>query len=420
VKDESLRIAVISVHASPIGDLGTMDVGGMSVFIREVAKELGARGHKVDIFSRLSDGGSSGRIDLSENVRLLGFSVDTGKPLRRAALYPHLPAFSQEVEDLRASENLHYDIVHSHYWLSGRVGTWLRERWTSSHVTTFHTLGAVTNMTVGRDLEPDLRIKTEQAVIDGCDRILAFTETERSYLMECYKAPHGKIGVIPCGVDMDLFRPTPKGSARIRVGFDQDETIVLYVGRFAPPKGIERLLRAFSRLEYRQLRLAIIGGDGDGSAAERKLRGLSAELGIEERVTFLGRIEHEQLPHYYSAADFLVLPSHYESFGLVALESMACGTPVVATCVGAMQRVVGGDGAGRIVENGTSAELAQGMMAFLSSEHRSSAEAVRSAVLQFSWKNVADAVIEEYRNVLRRGNRRGTNSRRDGRDTPRG
>jgi len=410
---------VISVHASPIGDLGTMDVGGMSVFVREVAKELGARGHKIDIFSRLSDGGSGGKIDLSENVRLLSFGVDTGRLLRRAALYPHLPAFSQQVDDLRSREKLEYDIVHSHYWLSGRVGTWLQERWTSSHVVTFHTLGAVTNMTVGRDLEPELRIKTEQTIVDGCDRILVFTETERSYLMDCYIAPPSKIGVIPCGVDLDLFRPMPKVSARIRVGFDPDESIVLYVGRFAPPKGLERLLQAFSCLRHRQLRLAIIGGDGDGSAADRKLRGLSAELGIGERVTFLGRIEHEQLPRFYSAADVLVLPSHYESFGLVALESMACGTPVVATRVGAMERVVGGDGAGRLVENGTPQELAEGIAAFFSSEYRSSVEMVRRSVLHFSWKNVADAVIGEYRDVLRRSNRRDTNSRRDGRDAPR-
>jgi D-inositol-3-phosphate glycosyltransferase len=169
----------------------------------------------------------------------------------------------------------------------------------------------------------------------------------------------------------------------------------------------------------KQPRLAIIGGDGHGSAPDRKLRGLSAELGIEERVTFLGRIEHEQLSQFYSAADVLVLPSHYESFGLVALESMACGTPVVATRVGAMQRVVGGDGAGRLVENGTPQELAEGIEAFFSSEHRSSVEMVRGSVLHFSWKNVADAVMEEYRNVLRRSSRRGNKRRCNGRNAPR-
>jgi D-inositol-3-phosphate glycosyltransferase len=398
-----------------------MDVGGMSVFIREVARELGARGHKVDIFSRLTEDGSNGEVDLSENVRLLGVNLDGGRPLSRAALYPHVPAFSRQVDDLRSREQLEYDVIHSHYWLSGRVGTLLREYWRSSHVATFHTLGAVTNMAMGKDLEPQVRVETEQTIVEECDRILAFTERERSYLIDCYHAPPGKIGVIPCGVDLNLFRPIPKASARAEVGWDRDESIVLYVGRFAPPKGMDRLFQAFSRLRRREpTRLIVIGGDGEESPASRSLKRLSVELGIADRVSFLGRIDHERLPHFYSAADVLVLPSQYESFGLVALESLACGTPVVATCVGAMQRVLGGNGAGRLVADGTPDELAEGVRVVLSSEHVVSPDAVRAAVRQFSWKEVADVVVEEYRNVLRRGNFSGINSGRDGRHSPRG
>jgi len=399
---EKLKIAMLSVHSSPIGELGAKDTGGMSVYVREVARELGNRGHLVDIYTRLNGSRQNQIAQLHDNVRLIHLHAGDNGQMNKLALYAHLDEFFQELEAFRNRKSLDYDLIHSHYWLSGRVGNWAQERWEVPHVFMFHTVGAVKNSTAGSEKEPELRTAVEKYLARKCDRILVATDRERDNLVQHYGASPETIGVVPCGVNLDLFRPLDKAAARQQLGFAKDESIVLYVGRFAPVKGIDRLMEAIAHLQHHQrLRLVIVGGDGDGAPEYENLRRLARKLSIQDSVTFVGRIEQDGLPPYYSAADVLAVPSHYESFGLVALESLASGTPVVATKVGAMESILREGETGHVVSNGSSRLLAEGIETFISRTHVPSADAIRATVLRFSWANVASAMIDEYAAVLR-------------------
>jgi D-inositol-3-phosphate glycosyltransferase len=402
VVSEQLRIAMLSVHSSPIGELGTKDTGGMSVYVRELARELGARGHRVDIYTRLNGSRQKQIAQLYENVRLIHLRAGNNGHINKLALYGHLDEFFKELERFRTREYLHYDLVHSHYWLSGRVGKWAQESWEVPHLFMFHTVGAVKNSTVGSEKEPELRTATEKHLARNCERILVATDKERDHLIQYYGASPQTIGVVPCGVNLDLFSPWDRAKARQELGFAQEESIVLFVGRFAPLKGIDRLMEAMCHLQHHQrLRLIIVGGDGSDTPEFQGLQKLALNLGIQEGVTFVGRIEQDNLPAYYSAADVLVVPSYYESFGLVALEALASGTPVVATKVGAMESILTEGTTGQVVSNGSPRLLAKSIEKFISGSNGLSAHEVRASVLRFSWANVASAMIDQYAAVLR-------------------
>jgi D-inositol-3-phosphate glycosyltransferase len=403
VEAEQLKIAMLSVHSSPIGALGTKDTGGMSVYVREVAKELGRRGHFVDIYTRLGGSGQKQIAQLYDNVRLIHLKAGDNGHMNKLALYGHLDDFFKELEEFRGRESVDYDLIHSHYWLSGRVGSWAQERWEVPHVFMFHTVGAVKNSTAGSEKEPELRTAIEKHLARKCDRILVATDRERDHLVQHYGACPETIGVVPCGVNLNLFCPLDKIASRKQLGFAQDESVVLFVGRFAPLKGIDRLLEAMAHLKHhRRLRLVIVGGDGNSTPESQRLQELSRQLSIQDSITFAGRIEQYRLPPYYSAADVLVVPSHYESFGLVALESLASGTPVVATRVGAMESILREGETGHVVNNGSSRLLADGIETFISRTYVPSADEVRASVFRFGWANVASAMIDEYATVLRR------------------
>ena len=283
------------------------------------------------------------------------------------------------------------------------VGNWSQERCEVPHVFMFHTVGAVKNSTAGSEKEPELRTAIEKQLARKCDRILVATDRERDNLVQHYGAPPETIGVVPCGVNLDFFRPLDKAAARQQLGFATDESIVLYVGRFAPVKGIDRLMEAIAHLQHHQrLRLVIVGGDGDGAPEYKNFRRLARKLSVQDSVTFVGRIEQDGLPPYYSTADVLAVPSHYESFGLVALESLASGTPVVATKVGAMESILREGETGHVVSNGSPRSIADGIETFISRSHAPSADEVRASVFKFSWASVASAMIDEYTAVLRR------------------
>jgi D-inositol-3-phosphate glycosyltransferase len=393
---------MLSVHSSPLGELGTQDTGGMSVYIRELSEELGRRGHRVDVFTRLDGSRGDSIVRFSEKVRLIHLRAGANGHLHKWALHPHLADFCRELEAFRAQHGIHYDLVHSHYWLSGLVGSWARDRWEVPHIILFHTLGALKNMTVDAEREPEFRLATERDLVETCDRVLAPTPRERDHLIRYCGARPEKIGVVPCGVNLERFRPMDKARARQLLGFSPEEAIVLFVGRFAPLKGIERLLAAATRLEEpRRLRLVLVGGNGDGTPESHQVRHLSEAYRIQDSVTLAGRVAQGQLPPYYSAADVLVVPSYYESFGLVALESLACGTPVVATDVGVMPSILREGVNGCVVSEGSPRALAQGIERVLGSAPFFSGEIIRGSVLRFAWKHVAAAMIDQYEILLR-------------------
>lgn len=404
MKPDQLQLAMLSIHSSPIGELGTKNTGGMSVYIRELARELGSRGHRVDIYTKLNGSGSDQIIDLYPNVRLVHLSAGSNGHAQKLTLYYYLADFLRALEKFKHQQDLNYDLVHSHYWLSGRLGNWVQERWQIPHIFMFHTLGVVKNIVGLSEPEPDLRLATERKLAHSSQRILAPTPLEKQNIIKYYNTPGEKIGVVPCGVDLDLFLPQDKQDARRALGLDQKTPIALYVGRFDPIKGIDRLLKAIAQLRRQQrVQLLIIGGDGPETDEFQNLQRLAQQLDIGDSVTFLGRIEQNRLPPYYSAADALVIPSYYESFGLVGLESLACGTPVVSTPVGAMRTILQNGNAAMLVDNATPVSLANRLAAIFTRQRNGelSALEMRRLVCQFDWKNIVSDIIDEYAAVMR-------------------
>ncbi len=405
MESKPLKIAMLSVHSSPMGELGTKDTGGMSIYIRELASELGKMGHLVDIYTREHHHAGRQIIPLSENVSLIHIKAGSSGYIQKLDLFPFLPDFFQKMEEFRARDGRRYDIVHSNYWLSGRVGTWAQVYWHVPHFVLFHTLGAVKNMFSIGIPEPELRIAVEKQVTKTCTRILAETEREQKQLIQLYEASPDKIAVIPCGVNVDLFRPLLKEHSREQLGIDKNELVLLYVGRIDPLKGIDRLITAFSYLQHHQhLRLLIVGGEGRETADYRNLQELAFNSGVHRKVTFLGRADHENLPRYYSAADALVLPSHTESFGLVALEALACGTPVVSTRVGAMDNIITRGRNGYLAESPDPHLLSQEIERLIAALRagKLSRTAIRRSALNYCWSQVATVMVNEYTNAIRR------------------
>ena len=398
---KQLRIAMLSIHSNPIGDLGTNDTGGMSVYIRELARELGKRGHRIDIYTRLRDSRDRPVIDLSEKVRLIHLGIPNNGNLSRLALYPYLPDFFKSMENFRSHADIEYDLIHSHYWLSGRLGNMAQKLWNRPPDVNAHPPGEMKNRTGVGLPEPDLRIAAEKELVKTCHRILAPTDREKNNLVRYYGVSPEKIGVVPCGVNLDLFHPQGKKTTRRKLGFDQRDIILLYVGRFEPLKGIDRLLEAMIHLrDHRRLRLIIVGGDGDESPESQFLRQKTVNLGIEDKVIFAGRIEQKHLPLYYSSADVLVMASHYESFGLVGLEALACGRPVVSTPVGAMESLIKQSQAGRVVSDSLPRSLADGIQSIITNS-TPPADEIHKSIHGYSWSNVAAAILEEYETAIR-------------------
>jgi len=402
VAAEQLKIAMLRVHSCPLGRLGSKDTGGMNVYVRELARELGRRGHSVDVYTRAHDQADDQVHELGENARLIHLEGGDVQDMDKLLVYPYLGDILSELESFRERNDLQYDLIHSHYWLSGWLGRCAQRWWHVPHITMFHTLGAVKNtIGVGED-DPELRIWAERELAKDCRRIIAATESEKEDLIRHYDAPPQTIKVIPCGVNLDLFRPMGKQIARRQLGFD-DDSIILFVGRLDALKGLDRLLMAMTHLKGRRgLRLIVVGGDDNSEPEVRGLQRLSEELHIQDSVTFVGPVRQEELPYYYSAAQVCVIPSYYESFGLVALESLACGTPVVATGVGGVESVVRQGETGYVVEDNAPLRLADRIAALLSRPDGDGrcASSMRASVLRFGWPNIAQAIVEEYELVL--------------------
>jgi len=391
-----------------VGKLGTKDTGGMSVYIREIACELGQQGHLVDIYTRVHDPEDRQIYELNQNVRLIHLKAGEDEEIRKLAVYSYLPDFACNLESFRRQNDLQYDLIFSHYWLSALAGAYLQRRWHVPHIAMFHTLGAVKNaIKEGACLALDedelrLRIETERGLVQKCHHIIAPTEREKEELVRHYGASSEKISVVPCGVNLEQFKALDKAQARQYLGFGNDK-IILFVGRIDPLKGIDKLIKVLPYLRnIQELRLLVIGGGEHSQHEIEQLRKLACNLKIENSVAFLDLVKHEQLPYFYSAADVCVVPSYYESFGLVALESLACGTPVVATDVGDFKNIIREGETGYVVRDNVPHRLADKIALLLSrpSTDKKSAQLIRATVSKFSWSNIAEAVIRDCQLVL--------------------
>ena len=348
-----MNIAMLSVHTCPLEALGGKETGGMNVYVRELSRELAARGHRVDVFTR----SASARVPhkdiggLGPGARVFHIPAGPEEPYSKHRLFNYLPEFTHGVQAVMENERVHYDVYHAHYWLSGWVARALQECQRAPVVQMFHTLGTMKNQ-VARgqtDRETDRRIEVEREIMQFADRIVASTPRDRQQMIELYDAPADKIAIISPGVDLKLFHPIDPRAARIHLGEPDNDHSVLFVGRIDPVKGIDVWFKAMALVveENPALRgklcVCLIGGDIDEEEPDKELARLQAlknELGIGDLVTFLGRRSQEALPYYYASADVVVMPSLYESFGMVALEAMACGTPVVASDVGGLSFIV--------------------------------------------------------------------------------
>ena len=392
---------MLSIHSCPLGKVGGENTGGMSVYIRELAHELGRRGHLVDVYTRIHEAAHDEIAEIGKNVRLIHLKAGE-KEIEKLAIYYYLDDFAHNLENFRKQNGPRYDLIHSHYWLSGLTGKRLQQWWGIPHVMGFHTLGAVKNAIGIGEGEPDLRINAEKELVRDCHRIIASTLKGKKDLIDYYDASPETISVIPCGVNLDLFRPIGRETARCYLGL-KEERIILFVGRIIPLKGIDNLLKAMSYLERKEgIKLVVIGGDEHCQTEVERLKDLSRSLKIQESVIFLGLVKQEILPFFYSAANLCVVPSHYESFGLVVLESLACGTPVVATKVGGAESVIRHGETGYVVRNNDSCHLADKIALFLSTSNGDTdVGTVRASVVNYSWSDITEAILAEYRSVLR-------------------
>ncbi len=398
-----MNIAMLSIHSCPIGELGAKDTGGMSVYIRELAKELGKKGHCIDIYTRYHGPKHKRVMALSENVRLLHVKAGDNGDMNKLAIYPHVKDFAVALDEIKQGDGVEYDLIHSHYWLSGLVGRIVQQWWNVPHMIMFHTLGAIKNKINIGVPEPDFRICNETALVQSCHKIVAATIKEKHDFIQHYNAVPETISVVPCGVNQDLFQPMDRKIAREHLGLGINDKIILYVGRVEPLKGLGRLIQTVSHLKNQvAAKLIIAGGDDLDQPEMKQVTGLVRQLGVEDLVTFAGRVDQINLPYYYNAADALVIASLYESFGLVALEALSCGTPVVSTAVGGMKTVVRPGETGYLVSDDTVKSMGKCIYDILSNPefYQARSLTIRNSISRFSWSNIAKALIEEYRSLL--------------------
>jgi D-inositol-3-phosphate glycosyltransferase len=399
---ERLNIAMISIHSCPLGVLGGRDTGGMNVYVRELARELAKRGHLIDIYTKAHQPQHGPPINLGQNVRIIHLDTGVDEDMPKLAIYDYIQRLACGAEDFRKYNQIQYDLIHSHYWLSGLIGKQLQTLWHVPHAVMFHTLGAVKNSIGIGEYEPELRIESEREVISSCHRIIASTTKETEYLKKHYGASPDKITVIPCGVNLDLFQPIDKETARRELGLDHQK-VILFVGRMDPLKGLEQLLGALTYIEgEKSPMLMIVGGDEHSQGQVQVLQQTAKDLHLENRVTFAGSVAQDKLPLFYSAADICTIPSYYESFGMVALESLACGTPIVTTNVGGMRYIVNHEKIGRIVEDNSPHNLASEIskILFQPEDKMQHVKTRRDRMAEFSWATIADRILQEYDKLL--------------------
>jgi len=405
-------VATVSVHTSPIDQPGAGDAGGMNVYICEVAKRLAARGVQVEIFTRATSSDLPPRVELSDGVTVRHITAGPYEGLDKNELPAQLCAFTSGVLRVEAMhEPGYFDHVHSHYWLSGQVGWLAKERWGVPLVHSMHTMARVKNTALadGDTPEPNARAIGEAQVVAEADRLLASTGDEADALVRLYDADPAKVVTVAPGVDLGVFAPGNRAEARARLGLDRDSVVLLFVGRIQPLKAPDVLLRAAASMVARdpelrdRLRIVIVGGpSGTGLAEPEQQQKLAGALGIADLTQFERPVHQERLADYYRAADLTVVPSYTESFGLVAVESQACGTPVVAASVGGLRTAVADGVSGALVPGHDPHDYAATIAGLIRRPELRAALA-RGAVRHasgFGWDVTVDRVLEVYADAM--------------------
>jgi D-inositol-3-phosphate glycosyltransferase len=397
----SYSIAMLSMHTSPLDMPGSnREAGGLNVYINQLTRELGQSQNVIDIFTRRTNKYTPKIVQISPQVRVIQIQAGPSVPIQKNELYQYLTDFTQCIDEFRCIENTHYDMLHSHYWLSGAAGLQLAHRWAVPHITMFHTLAHLKQLANPDETEPFIRLEMERRLIQQADYIIASTYEERRQIIRHCGATQGQVRVIPCGIDLKLFKPQDQQQARIKLGLRQHESVVLFVGRLDPFKGPDLLLRSAAMMEEKA-QIVIVGGKSSNDKDRQQLKELTSQLKISKRVRFIDAQPQFKLPAIYSAADVTVVPSYHESFGLAAVESLACCTPVIATRAGGLTTVIQNNKTGFLVPRGPGF-FAERLDSLLQNPTMlvQMSMAARPSVLQFSWKNVASKVQELYEDVI--------------------
>ena len=409
------RIAILSVHTCPLALLGGKKTGGMNVYVRDFSQELARQGILVDVFTRSQDDCQPMiKHDLGNGGRVIHIAAGPEKPIPVAEVENHLDEFVQGVLDFAQAENLQYDLIHSHYWLSGLVAEKLREVWHIPFVHMFHTLGHMKNRIAQDENQraSQNRINGENRVIETADCLIAATPAEQAQLNWLYGADLDKTVIIPPGVDLARFQPILPEVAKTKVGIPCGDHNILFVGRIEPLKGVDTMLRAMALIQERHPQavtntcMAIVGGDPwnyDPDDEMARLQNLRHELDIHDFVTFLGSRDQDILPNYYAAAEMVIMPSHYESFGMVALEAMAMGTPVIASEVGGLAFVVKDGVNGFHVPSRDPEALAERIFTLLTNQNcrDNLGQQAREYAQQFAWPLIVKRMIHVYKNAMK-------------------
>ena len=403
------RVAMISVHSCPLAILGGRETGGMNVYVRELSRHLSAQGIAVDVYTRRQDPCYPTVVEFAEQARVIHLPAGPAAPYSKHRVWDHLPEFVDGVQDFINEYALQYDIIHSHYWLSGWVAMQLRLTLDLPIVHMSHTLGYPKNAAAQLpwEQEPDRRLQVERQVLQDSDALVAESPASKQHMVWHYDIDPANVAVIPCGVDTTRFRPQDKRRARMALSLPPMAPTLLFVGRLQPSKGIDTLLQAAAdiRRDYPEVCVLVVGGldnqDAHETAELNRLQTLGNSLGLSN-VRYIKARPQEKLAQYYAAADVFVMPSHYESFGMVVLEAMACGTPVVASEVGGLASTVIHGDSGLLVPPGDWRAFAQAISRLLASPrlqsamHRAGPERARA----FAWPHIVENNVQLYRRLI--------------------
>ena len=410
--NKSLRVAMLSYHTCPLATLGGKDTGGMNVYVRDLTKTLGRLGVHVDVYTRSQDEHVPHVLhDLGYGNRVVHIPAGPEVPMSKQDLASYIPEFVNGILDFAAERDIRYNLIHSHYWMSGIAAKALKQALNVPYVHMFHTLGLMKNRIARSpaEMEGMYRISGELEVMKSADCIIAATPAEKSQIEYLYKTTINDLQVIPPGVDTSHFYPIPADEAKEVIEIPQDHKMMLFVGRIEPLKGVETLIKAIAImyesgfLKECPHHLSIIGGNPNDTREDlnsemRRLINLSKEYKIEDLIIFLGKRSQDSLPYYYSAAEVVVMPSHYESLGMVALEAMACGTPVIASQVGGLAYLVKDGETGLVVPNDDPQALADSLMKVLCRKgiHNELSQNAAVYAQDYDWDIIAGKIINIY------------------------
>ena len=409
------RIAMLSYHTCPLATLGGKDTGGMNVYVRELTRQLGRMGIHVDVFTRSQDDHVPHVLhELGYGNRVVHVPAGPETPLGKREMSEYIPQFVEGVKAFACEKGIHYDIIHSHYWMSGIAAASLSDAWGGTPIVNmFHTLGEMKNRIARTEAEREgeYRINGEKQVLGRADRIIVATLAELTQLRFLYKADPNKMVIVPPGVDVSHFYPIPADEAKSFVGLKPEDRMILFVGRIEPLKGVDTLINAMCCLKLkdanRPVHLAIIGGDPSASPEQMtvemaRLQKMCEDLGLGKAVIFLGKRDQDTLPYYYSAAEVLVMPSHYESFGMVALEAMACGTPVIASEVGGLAYLVRDGETGFTIPAEEPETLCEKLSWLLNDPelHQKMSGQAAEYAQDYAWDKIATQIVDVYGSLV--------------------